>query len=497
MSDLPASVADVTKPSSTRKSGYRCAECGATSPRWVGRCPECQAWGSVDEVGGARVPSAVAPGAVSAPARPIGELDPEVARARPTGVGELDRVLGGGLVPGSVVLLAGEPGVGKSTLLLEVAHKFAVGGGKALIVTGEESTSQVRLRAERTGSLHEQLFLAAENDLGAVLTHIDAVGPGLLVVDSVQTIASETTDGAAGGVPQIRAVAAALIAVAKSRGVATVLVGHVTKDGGIAGPRVLEHLVDVVLHFEGDRHSSLRLVRATKNRFGAADEVGCFEMGEDGIVGLADPSGLFLSDRAVAVPGTCVAVTMEGRRPLVAEVQALTVRHHGGGTPRRAVSDLDPARVSMLLAVLNRADSVPYPDMEVYASTVGGIRADEPAVDLAVALALSSAIRDRPLPAGLCAIGEVSLSGDVRRVRTLDRRLAEAARLGFSTALVPGAHAGEPLSAAASQGIRTIPVSTLSEAITAALNLSLAEAGARRPPVLRKISGSVTAETPH
>jgi DNA repair protein RadA/Sms len=478
----------VTKPSAARKAGFRCAECGAGSPRWVGRCTECQAWGTVAELGGA-TRRAVAPTAVTQAARPIGELDPDDARARPTGVSELDRVLGGGLVPGSVVLLAGEPGVGKSTLLLEVAHRFAAGGNaRALIVTGEESAAQVRLRAERTGSVHPGLFLAAENDLGAVLTHIDDVGPGLLVVDSVQTISTEASDGAAGGVPQIRAVAAALIALAKARGIATVLVGHVTKDGAIAGPRVLEHLVDVVLHFEGDRHSSLRLIRATKNRYGAADEVGCFEMREDGIVGLADPSGLFLSDRKVTVSGTCVTVTLEGRRPIVTEIQALVNPAYGGGSPRRAVSDVDAARVAMLIAVMSRHGDVPLGQSDVYAATVGGIAAHEPAADLAILLALSSAARDMPIPATVCAIGEVSLSGDVRRVGGLDRRLAEAARLGFTTALVPGAHQGEPVSPAGSQGIRTLPVATLKEAISTANNLASRTVAERRP-VLRPVRG--------
>jgi DNA repair protein RadA/Sms len=450
------------------------------SLRWVGRCPECQAWGTVAEAGAGPRRAAAAAAPVTRAASPIADLDPDLARAQPTGVPELDRVLGGGLVPGSVVLLAGEPGVGKSTLLLEVAHRFAAtGGAPALIVTGEESTAQVRLRAERTGNVHPRILLAAENDLGAVLTHIDDVSPGLVVVDSVQTISSDSLDGAAGGVPQIRAVAAALIAVAKERGIATVLVGHVTKDGSIAGPRVLEHLVDVVLHFEGDRQSSLRLIRATKNRYGASDEVGCFEMREDGIVGLADPSGLFLSDRTVAVAGTCVTVTLEGRRPLIAEVQALVNRCPGGGSPRRAVSDLDAGRVAMLIAVMTRHGGIPLGESEVYAATVGGIAAHEPSVDLAILLALSSAARAQPVPATVCAIGEVSLSGDVRRVGGLQRRLAEAARLGFTTALVPDAHAadsGAPIVA----GIRTVPVATLPDAMRAAAVLAEAGATARR-----------------
>jgi DNA repair protein RadA/Sms len=473
--------------SATRSAAYRCTECGAESLRWVGRCVECQVWGTVLEIG-ATSRKAVSTGPVTQAAQPIGDLSADEAKARPTGGAGLDRVLGGGLVPGSVVLLAGEPGVGKSTLLLEVAHRYASGGGRALIVTGEESPAQVRLRAERVSCVHPQLYLAAENDLAALLTHVQDVGPGLLVVDSVQTISTDSVDSGAGGVPQIRAVAAALISVAKERGIATVLVGHVTKDGSIAGPRVLEHLVDVVLHFEGDRHSALRLVRATKNRYGAADEVGCFEMREDGIVGLSDPSGLFLSDRAVAVPGTCVTITVEGRRPLVTEVQALVTRSHNGGTPRRAVSDLDSARVAMLLAVLTKHSQLPIAEQEVYVATVGGIAATEPAADLGIALALASATRELPIPATVCAIGEVSLSGDVRRVPVIGRRLAEAARLGFKTALVPAAHVGEAVAPGAN--IRVVPVATLGEALTAVLNLSRQAAEERRP-VLRPISGGV------
>ncbi|HEV7658075.1 MAG TPA: DNA repair protein RadA [Mycobacteriales bacterium] len=422
------------------RAAYKCSECGHTPPRWVGRCPECQAWGSVGEVGAGPVglrplSAAVTAGVVTAPARPIAEIDVEAARARPTGLGELDRVLGGGLVPGAVLLLAGEPGVGKSTLLLEVAKHYAA-GGTALVVTGEESAAQVRLRAERTGALHPRLYLAAETDLAALLAHVDAVEPGLLVVDSVQTIASPVVEGTAGGVTQVRAVAAALIAVAKARGMATVLVGHVTKDGAIAGPRVLEHLVDVVLQFEGDRHSTLRLVRATKNRFGPADEVGCFELTDGGIEGLPDPSGLFLSRRTEPVAGTCVTVTVEGRRPLLAEVQALVARSTLA-TPRRAVSGLDSARVAMVLAVLERRGRVKLGDDDVFTATVGGVRVTEPAADLALALAVASAARDAPIPTATVVLGEVGLSGEVRPVGAVGRRLAEAARLGFTAALVP------------------------------------------------------------
>lgn len=421
-------------PPKTRPS-HRCAECGLTVAKWVGQCPECQAWGSISEL--TLLPGAgrASAGPVSAPARRIGEVDVEAATARPTGVGELDRVLGGGLVPGAVILLAGEPGVGKSTLTLEIAAKAARAGSPTLYVTGEESAAQVRLRAGRTGALEEHLWLAAETDLGALLAHVDAVAPTLLVVDSVQTIASAQADGSAGGVTQVRAVTAGIIAVAKERGIATVLVGHVTKDGSIAGPRLLEHLVDVVLQFEGDRHSTLRMVRAVKNRFGPADEVGCFALDDGGIVELPDPSGLFLTRRESPVPGTCVTVTLEGRRPMPAEVQAL-VEQTESKNPRRAVSGLDSNRVAMVLAVLG-SHQTRLGGSDVFASTIGGVRLLEPSTDLAVALAVWSAAHGRPLPPDMVAIGEVSLSGDVRRVGGVSRRLAEAARLGFTRALVP------------------------------------------------------------
>ena len=419
------------------RPSHRCSECGLSVGKWVGRCPECQAWGSISEVALLAGSAArVGAGAVSAPARRIGDVDVEAARARPTGVGELDRVLGGGLVPGAVVLLAGEPGAGKSTLLLEVAARVARDGAPTLYVTGEESAAQVRLRAERTGSLDPHLWLAAETDLAAVLAHVDAVQPGLLVVDSVQTVASASVDGGAGGVTQVRAVAAALIALAKERGIATVLVGHVTKDGAIAGPRLLEHLVDVVLHFEGERHSTLRMVRAVKNRYGPADEVGCFVLGDGGITGLPDPSGLFLTRRTDPVPGTCVTVAVEGRRPMPAEVQALVDRSQLSN-PRRAVSGLDSGRVSMVLAVLSSRGGLKLGDCDVYAATVGGVRLTEPAADLAVGLAVASAFSGAALPPDLVAIGEVALSGDVRPVTGVSRRLVEAARLGFTRALVP------------------------------------------------------------
>jgi DNA repair protein RadA/Sms len=423
------------------RPAYECDACGHQPPKWLGRCPECGEWGAVVEctvtgpVVAGKVVSSRLP---SEPARPISTISAAPAKARPTGVGELDRVLGGGLVPGAVVLLAGEPGVGKSTLLLDVAQQWAANSGSpSLVVSGEESVSQVRLRAERLGALHDQLYLAAESDLGAVLGHIDAVKPGLLVLDSVQTISAPGAEGVSGGVTQVRAVTAALVGVAKERGLAVVLVGHVTKDGQVAGPRVLEHLVDVVLHFEGDKHSSLRMVRGVKNRYGAADEVGCFEMHEGGITGLPDPSGLFLTRYAEPVPGTCATVAMEGRRALVTEVQAL-IGATVAGSPRRTVSGLDGARLAMVLAVLQRrTERLTLHDKEVFAATVGGIRVVEPAADLAVALAVASGGLNLAMAPHLVAIGEVGLTGEVRRVGAVPRRLAEAARLGFRFALVP------------------------------------------------------------
>ncbi|VXC21957.1 DNA repair protein RadA [Nocardioides sp. AX2bis] len=427
--------------SSTRvRALYRCSECGWETVKWVGRCGECQAWGSVAEAAAAPARSAAAT-PVTTPAVPIGQVSVSESAFRSSGVGELDRVLGGGLVPGAAILLAGEPGVGKSTLLLEVAASTAAatatgGPRRVLYITGEESASQVRLRADRTGGVHDELYLAAETDLGAVLTHIEQVRPQLIVVDSVQTIAAPGTEGVPGGVTQVKEVAAALIRVAKTRNITTVLVGHVTKDGSIAGPRVLEHLVDVVLHFEGDRESRFRMVRAMKNRFGPVDEVGCFDLSSTGIRAVTDPTGLFVEDHHGRVSGTCVAVTMEGRRPLLAEVQAL-VTPSPLERPRRTVSGLDGSRIAMVLAVLQQHAKVMLHHHDVFASTVGGARLSEPASDLAVAAAIVSATTLTPPPVGVVAMGEIGLAGELRRVRDLELRVAEAARLGFKMAVVP------------------------------------------------------------
>ncbi|MBC3185692.1 DNA repair protein RadA [Corynebacterium sp. zg-331] len=470
------------------RSIHTCTECGYSSPKWLGRCPECGAWGSMQVAAvplsaagavkgrGASLSGGIAtPGTVgltpTSPAAPMTTISAQATRTIPTGIGELDRVLGSGIVPGSVVLMAGEPGVGKSTLLLEVAARWAAqpaadfdatGATRtALYVTAEESVGQVRLRAERTGAVRDTLYLAAEPNLDVVFGHVHQVKPSLLIVDSVQTMQADGVEGVAGGVAQSRAVTAALTTLAKTTGIPILLVGHVTKDGNVAGPRVLEHLVDVVLNFEGDRHSSLRMLRGIKNRFGATDEVGCFEQTAEGIREVPDPSGLFLSHRDRTPDGSAVTVAMDGVRPILAEVQSLAV-DSPAKNPRRVVTGLDATRVPMVLAVLTARAQVDTHTKDVYVATVGGMRIGEPATDLAVALATVSTIEGRPLPARCVFIGEVGLAGELRRVPSLERRLQETARLGYTRAMVP---AGEKVSVT---GIRVSPAATVREAIAAA-----------------------------
>jgi DNA repair protein RadA/Sms len=367
-------------------------------------------------------------------AKPITEHSGIESGHLPTGVGEFDRVLGGGIVPGAVILLSGEPGVGKSTLLLDVAAHAARGGRKVLYVSAEESAGQVYLRASRTGGLNDNLYLANDTDLGSVLGHIESLSPDLLIVDSVQTVSSGALEGSAGGVAQVREVAATLIRVAKDTALPIILVGHVTKDGQVAGPRTLEHLVDVVCQFEGDRQTSLRFIRAHKNRFGPTDEVGCFEMSGSGIVEVPDPSSLFRSGTGTPVSGTCITIALEGRRALPVEIQALVVPS-SAPQPRRVVNGVESSRVAMLLAVLERRAGIALSQADVYVSTVGGIRITEPGADLAIALAVASAAKDTPLSPTTIAIGEISLAGEIRQVTQAAQRASEASRLGFDVVL--------------------------------------------------------------
>lgn len=455
----------------------------------MGRCPECDTWGTVEEVAVLGARGAVAKPVVvpASAAVPISSVNPGHTRHRPSGVAELDRVLGGGVVPGSVMLLAGDPGVGKSTLLLEVVHRWAQSGQRALYISGEESAGQIRIRAERIDASHDEVYLAAESDLNTVLGHVEATRPTLVVIDSVQTMSSTEADGVAGGVTQVRAVTATLTAVAKKSGVAMVLVGHVTKDGAIAGPRSLEHLVDVVLHFEGDRNSPLRMVRGVKNRFGAADEVGCFLLHDNGIEGVEDPSGLFLDQRPEPVPGTAITVALDGKRPMIGEVQAL-LASSASGSPRRAVSGIDHARASMITAVLERRAGLSVGSSDVYLSTVGGMRLTDPSSDLAVAMAVASAYGNLPLPTTTVVIGEVGLAGDLRQVSGMERRLTEATRLGFTSALVPPGCKNMP------DGLRAMEAATINAALGVLMNIG--EPRVSKPPALRLLDKPPGAPNP-
>lgn len=427
----------------------RCAACDHTESKWLGQCPSCLAWGSMVEeavpaaaarngqAGARQAPSGPPP----RPARPIRDVPLDAETRAATGIGELDRVLGGGLVPGSVTLLGGEPGAGKSTLLLQAADALARSGQVVLYVSAEESVGQVRLRAERLAALDERLLLASETDLDVVASLVEAHGPDVLVVDSVQTVRVADVPGSPGGVSQVRECAGLLVRIAKERGLACVLVGHVTKDGQLAGPRVLEHLVDTVCELDGDRHHALRLVRATKNRFGPVGEVGCFEMSDAGMVGIADAGRLFVGEAPAGTAGVAITLALEGRRPLACEVQALTAPTNHPN-PRRVASGLDAARLNLLVAVLEQRTHAELRGREVYASSVGGVRLSEPAVDLALCLAIISSHDGRPVPRDLVVIGEVGLAGELRLVTQTGRRLAEAARLGFTQALLPAAYDG-------------------------------------------------------
>jgi len=415
---------------------YRCIACGYETSQWVGRCGDCGEWGTFGEEP-ATTAVLAAPG-VDAANRPvpINEVDPGGAPRRSTGMPEVDRVLGGGLVAGSVTLLGGEPGMGKSTLLLQALGAMAAAGARCLLVSGEESPAQVRSRADRLGTSHPSVLLAHETSLPAVCAHVADLAPDVLAVDSIQTIVDPDAPGAAGSVAQVRDAAQRLVQLAKSTGIATLVVGHVTKDGALAGPRVLEHVVDTVLSFEGDRHHALRMLRALKHRFGSTDDLGLMEMRADGLQPVADASALFLADRRTGSSGSVVAPVLEGARPLCVEVQALVVETPAP-MPRRVAQAIDGNRLAMLLAVLQRRAHVPIGTSDVYVSVAGGVRVVEPGADLAVVLALTSARRDSPVAADTVALGEVGLGGEIRQVPNTPRRLAEARRLGFRRAIVP------------------------------------------------------------
>jgi len=421
---------------------YVCSECGGTSPKWLGKCPACSAWNTLIE----SLPESTTPAknrfaslAKTAEVATLGDIDVVDMARTPTGHEELDRVLGGGMVEGGVVLIGGDPGIGKSTLLLQALDSLQRSGQSTLYVTGEESGAQVALRARRLGLNNSQVKVLAEIQLEKILATLEARQPDIAVIDSIQTVYSDQLTSAPGSVAQVRECAAHLTRAAKASGVAIVLVGHVTKEGALAGPRVLEHMVDTVLYFEGDTHSSFRLVRAIKNRFGAVNEIGVFAMTEKGLKGVSNPSAIFLSQHAEPVSGSCVMVTLEGTRPMLVEIQALV--DSGGPSPRRLSVGLDRDRLAMLLAVLHRHAGVACMDQDVFVNAVGGVRISEPAADLAVLLAITSSLRGKPLPKGFFAFGEVGLAGEVRPAPRGQERLKEAAKLGFSVALVPKANA--------------------------------------------------------
>jgi DNA repair protein RadA/Sms len=476
------------------QSRYVCQACGASSARWEGRCHACGAWDTLVETlvsGSSRAPRSAATGARPGPrtgegAVPLGSLRDEPLRRRPLGMPEMDRVLGGGLVPGSLVLLGGEPGIGKSTLALEAAAGVARGGAgtgdRVLYVSGEESADQLRLRAARLGltegAVAERVQVLAETDLETVIEVAQGIGPALVVVDSIQTLVVDGLEGPPGSVGQVREACGRLLGWAKAEGIPVILVGHVTKDGSLAGPRTLEHLVDAVLTLEGERVGQLRLLRASKNRFGSTDEIGVFEMAAEGLREVADPTRAFLASGDETAPGSVVAATLEGRRPLLVEVQAL-VAPAGYGPPRRTVSGLDPNRLALLLAVLGRRAGATLASHDVYASLAGGLTVSEPAVDLPLAMALVSSLRDRPVRRDTVAFGEVGLLGELRPVVGLESRLREAERLGFRRAIVPVGD-GVP----GEQGrLEVLPASNL----RAALELVLGPAPLRAPETRRPV----------
>ncbi|HZP92251.1 MAG TPA: DNA repair protein RadA [Burkholderiales bacterium] len=441
------------------KTVFSCTECGGQTLKWQGQCPHCGTWNTLVETVAEKPASRYQPLAHSARLAALSEVEAVEEPRRATGVGELDRVLGGGLVRGAVILLGGDPGIGKSTLLLQALAAVAP-QCRAVYVSGEESAHQVALRARRLQIEGAPLKLLAEIQLEKILSLLGAEKPDVAVIDSIQTVYSEALTSAPGSVAQVRECAAQLTRYAKTSGASVLLVGHVTKEGAIAGPRVLEHMVDAVLYFEGDTHSSFRLVRAIKNRFGAVNELGVFAMTDRGLRGVTNPSALFLSRHETEVPGSCIAVTQEGTRPLLVEIQALVDDAHAPN-PRRLTVGLEQNRLAMLLAVLHRHVGVPVFDQDVFVNAVGGVKIDEPAADLPVLLAIVSSLRNKPLPRRMVAFGEIGLAGEVRPVQRGQERLREAAKLGFDLAIVPRANAPK----AAIEGLEVVPVERVEQAV--------------------------------
>jgi DNA repair protein RadA/Sms len=447
------------------KSAFVCSECGGQVPRWQGQCPHCQAWNTLVETvleqGGAGASRFAALAGHGSRLQPLSSLQPREEPRQPTGIDEFDRVLGGGLVAGGVVLIGGDPGIGKSTLLLQALARLSE-RVSVVYVSGEESGEQVALRAQRLQLPQSALELLAEINLERILETLRGARPRVAVIDSIQTIYSEALQSAPGSVAQVRECAAQLTRFAKQSGTSLILVGHVTKDGTLAGPRVLEHIVDTVLYFEGDTHSSFRLIRAFKNRFGAVNELGVFAMTERGLRCVSNPSAIFLSQHSQQVPGSCVLVTQEGTRPLLVEVQALVDAAHSPN-PRRLSVGLEQTRLAMLLAVLHRHAGIVCADQDVFVNAVGGVKIAEPAADLAILFAIVSSLRNRPLQRGLAVFGEIGLAGEIRPAPRGQERLREAAKLGFDTAIVPRANAPRQ----AIGGIQVIAVERIEQALDA------------------------------
>ena len=449
------------------KSVFFCTECGNETPKWAGRCPSCGAWNTLVEqaVGdGAKAKTGGRSRALRAKAHPIAELDTAQEIRFPTGMGELDRVLGGGAVQGSLVLVGGAPGIGKSTLMLQICGKLSE-TAKILYVSGEESPRQLKLRADRLGVQSDNLYVLSETCLGDVLESVEEEKPDVLIVDSIQTLYQDSLESPAGSVAQVRACTLELMQLAKGEGITVFVIGHVNKEGSIAGPKVLEHMVDCVLYFEGEAHMSYRILRAAKNRFGATNEIGVFEMRSEGLVEVPNPSEMLLSGRPEDAPGTCVTCVMEGVRPVLAELQALVVSS-AGGNPRRTSNGFDYNRAAMLLAVLEKRGGLKVSACDAYLNIVGGLSLDEPAADLAAVIALASSYLDRPVPSDLVAIGEVGLTGELRSVNQLDQRVSEIQRLGFRRCVVP-AHRANTIKV--QSGLTVIPARNIGEAIRAAL----------------------------